>query len=453
MKHTVLALFLLTTSSVGLNLNQLIYKINQAPFNRLETGIIIEEFNNKVPLYAINSHKLLPPASLVKLVLTATCLTNIGSHFQYKTAVYLDKATPPNLYISGAGDPNTTLAQIEKIGTKLRKKHISTLNQIHINTKGMSTKQHRYDQSSKYYYAPYGAININYNQVSCRFNPQDKQFFITPQSAFTIVDATKANFQSSSKRYYPSIALTQSKQNDIYKIHGNFSKNDLKSNDFNFRVSRPNLHAAYVIQHQLNNQDITILKPPSSGQYSLKGLKKILTLTSKPLPYYLDILNKQSNNMLAEALTEILTNMTKQPSDKPITQMEDYLNKHTTNIPFFLYDGSGLDPRNKLTVIHILDTLKHSHATFHDKFLSMLVYANTDQDYKHITIDKRYNVYVKSGTLSSNGVNNLAGIIYDKQIDTYYYFVFMTQAPLNKRPAYKGQYTSPLLEALLTKRS
>ena len=70
-------------------------------------------------------------------------------------------------------------------------------------------------------------------------------------------------------------------------------------------------------------------------------------------------------------------------------------------------------------------------------------------DYDLIELPDRYHVYVKSGTLSNLGVNNLAGYVVDTITESAYSFVILTKNNGTKKPAYKGTLSNPLLQQII----
>ena len=246
MIHYCVVFFLLTVSTIwGLNVDLLDQRLKQAPYDRFKLSVLLHHVDNKKPVYTYNSQQLMVPASLVKLVLTATCLNDLGKHFRYRTNVYLDHSNPPSIYIKGVGDPNITVDQLQLVAQLLRQKNIDEIDRIVLDDGQIMVDDVNYGVSPKYYYAGYGGLNAHYNQVQLSYDFNQRQFLFEPDSGYSNIIAFDLDvFDSVSQRGFPIIKLYDGSDNDIYTVTGKMTALDTQSNDFKLRVSKPGVYFA-----------------------------------------------------------------------------------------------------------------------------------------------------------------------------------------------------------------
>ena len=439
----------------GLNVDVLDQRLKQPPYDRFKLSVLLHHVDNKKPVYTYNSQQLMVPASLVKLVLTATCLNDLGKHFRYRTNVYLDHSNPPSIYIKGVGDPNITVDQLQLVAQLLRQKNIDVIDRIVLDDGQIMVDDVNYGVSPKYYYAGYGGLNAHYNQVQLSYDFNQRQFLFEPDSGYSNIIAFDLDvFDSVSQRGFPIIKLYDGSDNDIYTVTGKMTALDTQSNDFKLRVSKPGVYFAQLMQKQLAAAGIVVLNDVRFTDVNISQLNYVTHLLSPSLVDYLKVLNQESNNMLAMGLAATLGRLYEGVPGTlsgGVRRLDYFLTKTRgfAYDSFYFKDSSGLSHANGLTAQQLMSTLDFLQQRYANDFTQLLVNIDESGDYADVTINDRYEVYVKSGTLSSIGVNNLAAEIYDKISHIRYNLVIMCQVPSEFRPAFKGQFTKPLLEDLL----
>ena len=99
--YCLIALFLL-----GLNINaQISNKVtefkNKEVLRNASVGLLVQDMNGK-EIASLNKQVALTPASILKVVTTATALETLGSDFKYETTLSADGN---RVIITGSGDP------------------------------------------------------------------------------------------------------------------------------------------------------------------------------------------------------------------------------------------------------------------------------------------------------------------------------------------------------------
>ncbi|MBI59611.1 D-alanyl-D-alanine carboxypeptidase/D-alanyl-D-alanine-endopeptidase [bacterium] len=423
-------------------------------YRDVDVAIIISDLSRSNSLYKVQPHLDFIPASLTKLFLTGTCLDYLSTSYRFKTKVYLDKEDIPSLYVKGEGDPNQTREQFILIAKALKKKNIGVLKSIILDASKIQMDANLYGNSARYYYALGGALNFNYNQIRLMVNEDQKQLTVSPESSFVDLDIRSLRYLSSKKRGFPKISLHQRPGFDKYIIRGAVSKQDEMYTNLNLRVSRPTHFYASMLKQVLLDHDIRVIEPLSFERFYNKKKKRLLTLTSLPLFNYLEDMNQDSSNMIASSILKVLGKL---KYGEPGTQrkglllMDQFMHKRldVQTDMFKFKDGSGLSSYNRITADHVSRFLTYFKKKYPESIKTMFVDIKQSSDYDDMEVPEHYDIYVKSGTLSNLGVNNLAGYVNDSRIGKSYSFVILTKYRDNKEPAYKGTLSNPLLQQIL----
>ncbi|MBA95420.1 MAG: D-alanyl-D-alanine carboxypeptidase/D-alanyl-D-alanine-endopeptidase [Rickettsiales bacterium] len=423
-------------------------------YKHVDVAVSLKDLDKDNYIFSVRDDSDFIPASLTKLLLTGTCLEYLSTSFRFKTKVYLDKESLPTLYVKGVGDPNQTLEQFHLIAQALLKKNVRRLKSIVLDSSMIQLDANRYGNSARYYYALGGAFNFNYNQVQLLVHAEDKQLQVSPQTNFVELDVRSLQFLSPDERGFPSISLQQRPSYDKYIIRGKVSKQDEAYTNLQLRVSRPTHFYASMLKQVLLDHDIKVLEPLHFDSFLTRKKKRLLTLTSLPLSNYLEEMNQKSSNIIASIILKILGRLeygdpgTHRKGLRLMKQfLEDKLDLESSQ--FTLQDGSGLSHHNRLTANHMNQFLDYFHQKYPELVKTMFVDVREEADYDSIELPDRYHVYVKSGTLSNLGVNNLAGYILDSITESVYSFVILTKNDGTKKPAYKGTLSNPLLQQLI----
>ena len=114
-----------------------------------------------------------------------------------------------------------------------------------------------------------------------------------------------------------------------------------------------------------------------------------------------------------------------------------------------IVDGSGLSTKNQCSSKHIATLLQYIYKkkSQFNAIYNSLVNPQTDQTFADIDIPKHLEVRLKTGTLASKGVHNMAGYIRNTHTDDVIKFVIMLKS---EETLYaKAELTNPILNNLL----
>ncbi len=382
-------------------------------------------------LYRFNEHRLLNPASNMKLLTSAAGLVFLGSGYNFVTSVQYTGEIVNNilygdLYVVGGFDPVFSTADLDKFLKDIRK---SGIKEITGSIYGDVSKKDSLfwgwgwmwddDPSTD---APYlSALNINGNSIDVyvtgsvqgerplvRTDPETKYVNIINTAVTSSVDPQK-------------ITITRdwrNRKNDIY-VSGNtlppqFASNDTVENSVN--IYSPDLYFLNLFKEHLVKNGIKI-----TGDIGLKkkpATSKWLSVFSRPYDSVMTYMNKRSDNLSAEMVLYSLAasfNVYPVTARQGIKVIDSLLTlSGVLRNDYVLADGSGVSRYNLLSAEQILSVLKYMYSVdpyLFNTFLKSLPQAGLDG-----TLGKRMNdtdaegkVYAKTGTL--RGVSCLSGYV------------------------------------------
>ncbi|MDU1891049.1 MAG: D-alanyl-D-alanine carboxypeptidase/D-alanyl-D-alanine-endopeptidase [Dysgonomonas sp.] len=436
-------------------------------------GICVKDLSGK-QMAAHNADKMYTPASILKVVTTATALELLGPDFQYETVLSKDKDNENHLLVHGYGDPT--------LGTK----HLDNISSAFLSQWGDIVKQN-FDTTQ--------SVDITvvddyfgYDGISQRWIYQDMgNYYAAGAYGISIFDNTyQLYFDTSRRDTCPVITGTDPEVNlsftntlklnstgrDNGYIHGlPHSTNRLLTGDipagktsFSIKgdIPDPGLCLGEVLAKQLNGKGFTIDKIGTTykmyyEQMYLKERRKfdeieIYRHKSFPLKDIIKETNVRSNNHYAEHLIRTI-GRTKDRDiyTSPLTSGIDKTNefwkgKMLNTDALTMFDGSGLAPSNAVSPAFMCDLLIYMQAKSKNSeaFLKSLPQAGKEGTVRNRLKGTKLagKIYMKSGSIY--GVQCFAG--YYINGDKKYAFTVM----VNKFTGSRSQITLAIDKLLLS---
>lgn len=378
-----------------------IKQLLNAPYMRgAAFSLVVKDIGSGKIVYSYDTERQMTPASVMKVVTTATALEILGKDYRYPTSLEYDGeiiegTLHGNLYIKGSGDPTLGSSHfaddrnayspdqntfIPQWLTALRKEGIKKIEGAVIadesifDTEGTSLKWLGEDLGSYYGAGSYGL---------CAFDNLYKLFLktggigstpqirgcepvITPGIRFH--NYLKAAAVSSDSSFITGSPLISERY--LYGIvPANREWYTLKGD-----IPDPALFLAGYLTKQLEKAGITISGSPScyrieSADGKWKGGKKqtLVTTYSPPLKEIVRITNGVSHNLFADALLKTI-GLTYKPRpgevissfDCGIRVLQSHWREKGMDISsLWMYDGSGLAMADKISASLIADILSY----------------------------------------------------------------------------------------------
>ena len=331
-----------------------------------------------------NTHLSLPSASTLKLITTATALVVLGPNYTYTTnleydGTIKDSILTGNLYIRGTGDPSLgswrfpayydLTALLKSWSEAVRAAGIRRIQGMVVGDASVyddltTPGTWPFGDLGNYYGASLSALNINENLFRVFFRPG--------QSVSAPASVLRTDPLLPYLSFRNTVTTDAANTGDQVNIYGAPFMNQQwltgkvplgePANEFSVKGALPDpaYFAAYALQNQLIQENITINSPPVSLGGGLAtpilsvGKRTVLNQHKSPLLTELvQQTNFQSINLYAEALlrtTAITLNKMVRSTDASVEALTTFWKNKGVNLDGFrIRDGSGLSTVGALT--------------------------------------------------------------------------------------------------------
>lgn len=405
-----------------------------------KVGIYAIDVETNDVVFAMNEDDSFNPASNMKIFTGAAALDVLGSAHVFTTRVAGnlrgDTIDGP-IYLVGGGDPLLMWEDLLKLASELHAIGVRTVTGgVVVDDSAFASgfTPPGYDQKSEdaAYRAPVGAASVNYNAQTLVVRPgasgKDAIVYPLPPNDYTRVNATVST--ASGTRSALKAAATADGDHTKITLSGTIGVN-AKPEYVRKRIDNPSLFTGSVFKHALRSVGIDVGDDLKTAKAA--GVRTLVEHTSPPVAYMVFLMNKWSNNFIAEMLFLHIAN-TKGPSDvkKSPAVMEKFVKDAGINTKGFKsFNGSGLYTGNLLTpqqVVELLDVMVDRPA--YPEFSASLPVAGTDG-----TLSGRLAKASTRGTLrgktgSLNDVTALAGYLTTKSGRTLAYAILINDPPV-----------------------
>ncbi|GAB4044817.1 D-alanyl-D-alanine carboxypeptidase/D-alanyl-D-alanine-endopeptidase [Spirosoma litoris] len=335
-------------------------------------------------LIGYNARMSLPSASTLKLITTATALAVLGPNYTYTTTLEYDGAIKDsvltgNLYIHGTGDPSlgswrfTNYYDLPALlkswadavkAAGIRKIQGMVVGDASLYDDLTTPDTWPFGDLGNYYGASLSALNINENLFRVFFRPGKavgtpttvlRTDPLLPYLTFRNTVTTDAAHTGDQVNIYGVPFMNQQ------WLTGKVPMGE-PANEFSVKGSLPDpaYFAAYALQNQLVQNNITISNPPVSiggglpASFSATGKRTVLNQhKSPPLTDLVQQTNFQSINLYAEAFLRtaaLALNKNVKSTSSSLEAVTTFWKSKGVNLDGFrIRDGSGLSTVGALT--------------------------------------------------------------------------------------------------------
>ena len=424
----VLALVLGMAGMAASDLGQTIEQAFSNPgFAHGIQGIIVESLKDGRVLYEKNSNLVFMPASNMKLIVSSASLDLLGKDYVIPTSLYLtgevsDGTLKGDVILAGQGDPTLKDENLEEMAAKLKSMGIKRIegNIIADDTYFDSVRLGSgwsWDYQSDYYAAQISAINLNQNVVGVYVRPGKKVgkpavIELLPQTRYMKIENECKTSETGATK---GIFMNRIMGTNTIRIGGNVAL-DYKPTgpEDGVTVDDPALFACTVFSEILKRDGIRLRGKVLHGTAPTDA-KPMFVHNSPPMSQILKLLNKPSDNLIAECLLKQLGARLngKGSADSGGKVEMGYLEKigaDTTGIN--ISDGSGLSRYNVVSPKNLLAVLKYMHGHKDSQvFFESLPIAGVDGTLKGRLKDTAAegNVHAKTGYIGM--VRALSGYV------------------------------------------
>jgi len=277
-------------------------------------GILIQSLKDHTTLYERNADKVFLPASNNKLLTSGAALSLMGPDFVYKTKVVA--GSPPDrhgvlradLMLVGSGDPVLSAADLTQLAHALKTAGVKRIEGAVTANDSLFDQQRlgdgwTWDDEPFYYSAQVSALNLNENLVSVRVFPGKREgdpvrVVVTPTEKYMVVQNLAKTAAAKTKS---TISVDRPRGQNTLVINGALAidTTDEAAPKVPVTVEDPTRFALTVFREALTKEGIHF------GKKSLPVPASTVSLAehdSVPLSQILKLLNKPSDNLIAECL-------------------------------------------------------------------------------------------------------------------------------------------------------
>lgn len=406
--------------------------INTKGLEHASIGFCIKDFSGKVILEH-NANKSYTPASILKVVTTASAIEVLGANYNYETVLAKDVVNPNRLLIFGSGDPTLGSEHTDQIPFAFLDLWVNQVNKYlptkerldilvvdnYLGYSGVSRKWVHEDIGNYYAAAAYG-ISVFDNTYRLTFNTEhlDKGPQIVgtePQMKdLKFTNTLKLNTTGQDNGYIIG-TLFSNERTIIGDIPGARKKFTIKGD-----IPDPGLYLGNRLADRLRAKGVAVNTVSTTRTEHLNAIyeeqKPIYRGTpfyvhqSPPLSQIIRVVNEKSNNHYAEHLIRTIgraknSDIYSLPLEEGIEKIKEvWKSKGLDTSALFMYDGCGLAPSNAVSPEFMCDVLIQMQKSRQDslQFNTLLPQAGREGTVKNFlkgTTLSNY-VFVKSGSIS-----------------------------------------------------
>lgn len=277
-------------------------------------GLLIQSLKDHTVLYERNADKVFLPASNNKLLTSGAALSLLGPDFVYTTKVVAAAAPDSrgvlhsDLTLVGSGDPVLSAADLTALAHTLKAAGIKRIEGAVTANDSLFDAQRlgdgwTWDDEPYYYSAQVSALNLNENLVSVRVYPGRKEgdpvrVVVTPTDRYMSVQNMAKTAAAKTKS---SLGVDRTRGQNTLVITGTLALDttDEAAPKVPVTVEEPTQFALAVFREALAKEGI---RTGSKRFAAPSGTVSLAEHKSVPMSEMLKLLNKPSDNLIAECL-------------------------------------------------------------------------------------------------------------------------------------------------------
>lgn len=415
----------------------------QALSDQVESSLMVKNAATGEVIYSRNENLLLNPASNAKILTSLAALSYLSPDFRFKTQLIGGEGKPfpkkkkkkkkaaknkwkvgkdghvPILTLKGYGDPTFTSYDLRRMIRKLRDKGVRSVGEVRIDNSYFdnSTFPGREDFNQRFFNL--GAFFLDENQIEVMVTPGDfvgspAKIELQPPVASLVLEGEILTRKRGAKiRISPSYGYPKAL---ALRVSGSIAMGSAPQ-FLKISYEEPEKVAGHQILALLRQLGIrapdqfSFKTPPWDG-------KLIVENQSTRLKEVLPVINKKSDNFLAEQITKVLgAEYSGQPGStkKGIQAMLRELDATGVDVSgIYLENGSGLSRNSRVKTISLVSALQkvYDNPRLREPFIETLSILGVDgtlrRRFRDTELEGRF--VGKTGTL--RGVSTLTGFAY-----------------------------------------
>lgn len=476
MKRHLIFFVLLFLAGFSFSQSALEQFVNHPALKHASVGVSVTDLETGRSILSHNVDQSLTPASVLKVVTTATALEILGEQFRYKTEVALDSNDPTRILVIGAGDPTLGSEAFGDhpetfftVATDALSRALPTDREYSIYVvddlfgyNGISPEWTWIDMGNYYAAGAYG-ISIFDNSYKLFFDTTDRNS--CPKILRTEPEMNQLTFRN-------ELQLNNSGRDNGYIYGAPFSNERIlrgnipagrKAFSIKGDIPDPGLFLGETLAGYLRDAGLKIGDVETARKDHLSGVcrsgqsvnyrvgKVLFTQVSPPLKDIIREVNVESNNHYAEHLIRTLgikSNM-KQEGDvleAGSAAISDFWKSRGVVVSSLqMHDGSGLAPQNAVSPQLLTDLLgyMYTRSDYSSLFFNSLPKAGQEGTLTSFLRNTRLSGRIAAKSGSIGGVQCYAGYLIDG--NKKYAFTVMVNKFNGTRPQVRSAIEQLLL--------
>jgi D-alanyl-D-alanine carboxypeptidase/D-alanyl-D-alanine-endopeptidase (penicillin-binding protein 4) len=350
--------------------------------DRTQLGIEVYSLSRQESLFRLNADTPLSPASAVKALTGLVALKRLGPDFTYKTEVYMDGpirngVLEGNLYLKGGGDPSLVTERLFLLANDVMRSGLRsvkgnvivddwTFDQVRVDPARIPTN------TDRAYNAPVGGLNFNYNTTTVYFRPggsagMTPAVLVEPDTGYIGIRNQARTSTTGGKYLLQASRLPNGALGDLLSVTGSIPAGMGEQRSY-FNIVNPSVYAGTALKWLLGLRGVRFEKAEVQHKQVPSSARKVATLESLPLREIVTLMNKFSNNFIADTLVKTLGREIKGgpgSMDKGLeVVMEESTRLGMNTKGFKVVSGSGLTRDNRISAHQFVTLLNGAYLDF-----------------------------------------------------------------------------------------
>ena len=419
--------------SADVRLDKAIRRILHAPeLRNALAGVHVRSMADGRMLFGRNEARLFNPASNMKILTTAAALWYLGASYRFRTTCWRDEnlragVLHGNLYVKGHGDPMLTTEELFGFVNEIALTGIREIrgDLVVDDTffdrvrEGPGWEQETGDHA---YAAPVGALSVNFNTFELYIRPgahPGAPLEVSMWPEVPSLEVTSSGY-TRGRRSRTRVWVGTTRQPDDrvrITIRGAMAVDHQAGRVVRRRVHDPTRYAGEMIHSLLEMRGVDVKGTVRAGVVDEAVAIPVGTRWSKSLAEIVSILNKYSNNFMAEQLLKTLgAEMYEQPGSWALGNraIAGFLRDiGIDDAKVVLGNGSGLNDANRITPEQVTRVLQAMYDRFEvrPEFVASLAVAGSSGTITRRFEDSPAEARLRAKTGSLRGVSALSGYV------------------------------------------
>lgn len=419
----MLSVFLSSTAAFAQSIDKVISK------SSVKSGTIsvsVKNISDGKTVYELNSDKLVPPASTLKLVTLAAALDTLGSDYKFKTSLY--KSVNNDLYLKLSGDPFLTSNNLDELFETAKKKNIIEPKNLYIDDYALDSVEWgegwQWDDELNPLMPKFGSYNLDGNLLYIIVMPtnQNAPAKIYPKKFYPI---SFMNMVTTGSENNFTVEKTAAALPDMLTVKGTVSKGEVVK----LPVNNLKRYFRLRLEEAIRNNKIEYYGNIEQKKLPQKDVYLVGEVTN-PVQNAVAAVLKKSSNPAAETLFKLAGGKYVNNTGSVKSALEMFeafckkLDIDTSDIK--IVDGSGVSKNNLMSAEFMTEFMTKISKSEHFEIYKKVMASPGEGTLENRMLYFNGNLKAKTGTLSD--ISAIAGYITSQKGNTYAFDIMINDA-------------------------